>query len=73
MYYYDYLTFFCCFLARKRGEWRVLRCVVAYPEAVVRGEGVEDLVGAPLKRGCRGGGVGLACVECQCNAAAVPS
>ena len=51
----------------------MLRCVVAYPEAVVRGEGVEDLVGAPLKRGCRGGGVGLACVECQCNAAAVPS
>ena len=26
-------------------------CVVAYPEAVVGGEGVEDLVGAPFKKG----------------------
>ena len=32
---------------------------------MVGGEGVEDLVGAPLKRGCRGGGVGLARV-CAC-------
>ena len=73
MYYYDYLTFFCCFLARKRGEWRVLRCVVAYPEAVVRGEGVEDLVGAPLKRGCRGGGVGLAWVVACGRVQRIPS
>ena len=57
----------------ERGRGMLKMCVVAYPEAVVGGEGVEDLVGAPFKRGCRGGGMGLARVERQCNAAAVPS
>ena len=44
----------------ERGRGMPKMCVVAYPEAVVGGEGVEDLVGAPLKRGSRGGGVWLA-------------
>ena len=40
---------------------------------MVGGEGVEDLVGAPLKRGCRGGGVGLAWVVACGRVQRIPS
>ena len=57
----------------ERGRGMLKMCVVAYPEAVVGGEGVEDLVGAPLKRGCRGGGVGLAWVVACGRVQRIPS